>query len=229
MYKIAIIATVLAPALAAAQVTASAKSETATEARAGRSSVQASSSVDAEVAIAKRRGLPTRPIERRAAEGRAKGAAEAQVALAARSVRMNLETAHSAMVRAGRARPSDEEVEQGAVAVERGYTSAQVEAVVKSAPSDRSLVVAFDVLTKLATRGIETGKAVATVQSRLEARATDTQISALAGAGMNGSLGATDVAGASAAAGANAAVTATRGGSSVAGGVTGAVGGVIKP
>jgi hypothetical protein len=217
MYKIAIIAAVLSPAVAAAQATVSAKSQTSAEARAGRSNAQASS---------------TEPIRRRAAEGRAKGATEAEVALAARRVRMNLEAAHSAMVRAGRSRPSDQETEQGGTVIERGYTSAQVEAIVRSAPSDRSLVVAFDVLTKLAARGMETGKALATVQSRLEARASDAQISALvrgnanSGAAANG-FGSNTAAGANAAVG--AAASATKGAASATGGVAGTVGGVIKP
>ena len=233
MYKFAIIAALLSPALAAAQTTASASSRTSAQAQVGQSNAQASSSVDAEIAIARRGGLPTQPIRRRAAEGRAKGATEAQVALAARRVRMNLETAHSAMVRAGRTRPSDQETEQGAVAIERGFTRAQVEAVVRSAPSDRSLVVAFDVLTKLAARGVETGKALATVQSRLEARETDAQINALASGSANVGIGAANGLGGNAAAGANAAVGAaasgTKGATSVTGGVTGTVGGVIKP
>lgn len=233
MYRIAMIAAVVVPALAAAQTTVSASSQTSARARAGQSNAQASSSVDAEIAIARRSGVPTHPIRRRAAEGRAKGATEAQVALAARRVRMNLEAAHSAMVRAGRARPSDQETEQGAAVLERGYTRAQVEAVARSAPSDRSLVVAFDVLTKLAARGVEPGKALATVQSRLEARATDAQISALATGNAHARAGAANGLGANAAAGANAAVgaaaTGTKGATSVTGGVTGTVGGVIKP
>lgn len=231
MYRIAMIAALLSPALAAAQTTVGASSQTSAQVGVGQNNAQASSSVDAEIAIARRSGVPTQPIRRRAAEGRAKGATEAQVALAARRVRMNLETAHSAMIRAGRTRPSDQETEQGGCALESGYTSAQIEAVVKSAPSDRSLVVAFDVLTKLAARGVETGKALATVQSRLDARATDAQISALASG--NGNAGAANGVGGSAAAGANAAVgaaaTGTRGATSVTGGVTGTVGGVIKP
>ena len=235
MYRTAMIAAVLVPTLAAAQATVSASSQASARAQAGRNNAQASSSVDAEIAIARQSGVPTNPIRRRAAEGRAKGAAEAQVALAARRVRMNLEAAHSAMVRAGRTRPSDQETEQGAAVIERGFTRAQVEAVARSAPSDRSLVVAFDILTKLAARGVETGKALATVQSRLEARATDAQLSALASgnASAGAGAGAANGLGANAAAGANAAVgaaaTGTKGATSVTGSVTGTVGGVIKP
>src|SRR5687767_14199640 len=118
MYRIAMIAAVVVPTLAAAQTTVSASSQASAQAQAGKSNAQASSSVEAEIAIARRSGLPVNPIRRRAAEGRAKGATEAQVALAARRVRMNLEAAHGAMVRAGRTRPSDQETEQGAAVIE---------------------------------------------------------------------------------------------------------------
>jgi hypothetical protein len=147
---------VLTPAALVAQQSTRAQSQTRADVEVKSSNVQASSSVavDAEVAAARERGLPTRPIERRAAEARAKGRTEAQAALAAGRMRANLESAHDAMVRAGRPSPSNDEVERGAHVMERGYTSAQVEAVARSAPSDRSLVVAFDVLTRLAARGV---------------------------------------------------------------------------
>lgn len=221
----------LTPALLMAQ--ASAKGEATASSRAGvqGSAVRANAGVDAEVAVAREKGLPTQAIKRRAAEGRAKGASEAQVALAARRVRMNLEAAHEAMVRAGRAKPSHEETEGGAMAIERGYTRAQIEAVAKSAPSDRSLVVAFDVLTRLVARGVASEKALAQVRSRLEARASDAEISGMASA--NAGLGVGVGAGSgSAAAGARTGVSATagatKGATSVTGGITGTVGGVIK-
>src|SRR5438876_10600061 len=130
MYKIALsLAIVLAPAALAAQASARAESRTNAQAQAkiGRSDtqVQSSAAVEAEVKIARERGLPTEPIRRRAAEGHAKGASETQVAASAARVRANLEAAHEAMVRAGREHPSDQEVERGASIMERGYTQAQ--------------------------------------------------------------------------------------------------------
>lgn len=236
MFKTVLSLCMLVPAALAAQVTAgaSARSQTNADARLGKSatvSATSSTSVDAEVAAARERGLPERPIRRRAAEGRAKGASEAQVAVSARRVRMNLQSAQEAMVRAGRARPSDEEVERGASAIERGYTRAHIEAVAKSAPSDRSLVVALDVLAQLSERGVPVGKALAQVQSKLESRASDTSISALVTSSTNANLGVGGPAnagvGANAAAG--AASSATKGAASVTGAVTGSVKGVIKP
>jgi hypothetical protein len=238
MYRIAFsLAIALAPAALSAQVSARAQSQAHADAQVKSNSgtqASASTSVDAEVAIARERGLPARPIQRRAAEGRAKGASEAQVAAAARRMRVNLETAHKAMVRAGRTQPSDEEVERGAYAAERGYTRAQIEAVVASAPSDRSLVVAFDVLAKLAARGVPVTKALAQVQSKLEARASDAQIDALATMNANthgGVVAGRAVqgdAGASANAAVGAAAKGANGAASATGAVSGAVGAVIK-
>ena len=76
-------------------------------------------------------------------------------------------------------------MERGGYAIERGYTSAQVEAIAKSTPSDRSLVVAFDVLTELVARGVASEDALAQVQSKLEARADDAQIQGLVTAAAN--------------------------------------------
>ena len=228
------LAVALTPAALTAQsVQAKGQARTSANATAGETSAQSATSVDAEIAIARRKQLPEERIRRRVAEGRAKGASEAQLALAASRVRANLEAAHEAMVRAGRSQPSDDEVDRGAGAIERGYTSAEIEAVVKAAPSDRSLVTAFDVLTRLAARGVTTGKALAQVQSRLEARATDTELDALVNANAGGRA-AVGTPGAAVGGKANAAVGAAAAGAaggaaSATGTVSGKVGAVIKP
>jgi hypothetical protein len=233
MRKIAMsLALTLAPAALLAQVQARAQSQTSADAAVNAgpqttASTSTSASVDAEIAVARKRGLPERPFRRRAAEGRAKGASEAQIALAMRSLRANLETAHEAMVRAGRTRPSDEETECGGYALERGYTSAQLEAVVRSAPSDRSLVVAFDVLASLQSRGVVSANAVARVSSMLAGRASDADISGLVRA--NSGATAAGAAHGTAGIGGSAAAGATKGGVSAGGAVTGTVKGVIKP
>lgn len=233
MFRFTVSMIALVPATLAAQVAgsgnASARASVGADAQIGKSAhvgATSSTSVEAEVAAARKRGLPEHPIRRRAAEGRAKGASEAQIALAAQRVRVNLESAHEAMVKAGRAEPSEQEVERGAAVLERGYTRANIEAIVRSAPADRSLVVAFDVLTKLSARGISTARAVAQVQSKLESRAPDTAIAALVGARANLGLTAPGAAaGGSAVAGTASSVGG--GAASAAGAVTGVV--KIKP
>ena len=93
-----------------------------------------------------------------------------------------LDAAKAALVRAGRAQPDQQEVALAAKAMERGATDAQIEALAKHAPADRSLAVSFNVLTTLAVRGVSLDSAVATVAAKLDAKATDEQIASLAGA-----------------------------------------------
>lgn len=87
--------------------------------------------------------------------------------------------ARAALVSAGRAQASQDELDRAASAIERGYTAAHIEAIAKAAPSDRSLVVAFDVLSKLSENGVPAADAVAKVQARLEAKDADAAIEAL--------------------------------------------------
>ena len=239
MLKSALSLMVLVPAVVAAQasVGASAQTQTSASAQVGRSnaSIESQTSVEGEIAIARAHRVPDRPIRRRAAEGRAKGASEAQMAASARTLRLELEAAYDAMVRAGRDHPSDGEVERGASAMEHGYTAAQIEAVAKSAPSDRSLVVAFDVLTRLSERGVPVTKALAQVSTKLESRAPDAEIDAIvasnASAGKsvvatsNGNVGAV-VGKGNAAAGVAGAAGASAGAAKVT--VSGMVTGVLK-
>jgi hypothetical protein len=231
MKKIAVsLVLAMAPAMLAAQTSARAQAHAKADAEVKTGAAQASTatSVDVEIAVARERNLPTQPIRRRAAEARAKGRTEGEAALAARRMRADLETAHEAIVSAGRTEPNNDEVEHGGYAIERGYTRAHVEAIVRSAPSDRSLVVAFDVLTRLAARGVATDNAVAQVQAKLEARAADSQISALASAGVNAGVGVGRSAQAGASAAGNVGATATKGAASATGAVSGTVGGVLR-
>ena len=189
------------------------------------------------------------------AEGQAKGASDAQVAAASSRTLVQLEGAFDAMVRGGHANPSDAEVSRGASLLARGYTSVQLEAVARKAPSDRSLTVAFDALSALQANGVSATSAVVQLEGQLAAHATDAQLRGLttsvaATAGVTGALGVGSVAGStagsaagsaatqgvagSAAAGAGAAATGAlgtaAGGVHATGGVTGAVGGVLgKP
>lgn len=194
--------------LGAQGVGASASSQTVASAKMGKTEANASVSVEGEMKVARNKGMPDEPIRRRVAEGRTKGASEAQLALAARRVRLTMEGGVEAMAKGGRAHPSDEEIERCTGAMEQGYTKAQVEAVAHSAPSDRSLTVAFDVLTRLSERGLPVGRALEQVTTKLRAREGDEQINALLTA--KGGLGVTTPPG------------------QATGSVTGAVGGVIK-
>jgi hypothetical protein len=252
---------VLVPALVHAQARAKAEGNAQASAKVDASSnsnttlsAGAQARVDADLRAARERNLPEQPIRRRVAEGQAKGASEASIVMASGRALAELQTAHDAMVSAGHEHPSGEETSRGAQLVSRGYTSAQIEAVVRRAPSDRSLVVAFETLSSLRARGVSTANAASQVEQRLAARASDAQLHELAvnagaAAQADGALGlggrrgtgnveaggAANVAGSaagvagSAAAGAGAAAAGSlgNGAAGVAGGATGAVGGVL--
>jgi hypothetical protein len=195
-------------------------------------SAESRAQLEATFAAARQRDLPERPIQNRVAEGQAKGASEAQIVLAAQRMESRLEATQDAMIRAGRRDPSDAEVERGAQAMERGTTSAQLELIARRAPSERSLVVAFEVLSALEARGMAVDNAVAQISSRLEARATDQALVQLtANSSSNGalSIGRGAVTGSGSSSGsANGSANGSAAGGSVAGSVTGTVTGVIK-
>lgn len=266
MKKITLAASLLiTPAIAQAQTSVQAQSKTnvstsasvtpASANGAHRLGVDAQSKVDANLRVARERRLPDAPIRERVAEGQAKGATDAQVVAASGRTLVDLQSSFDAMGRGGHPSPSDAEITRGAALIARGYTSVQIEGVARTAPSDRSLVVAFDVLTTLRARGVATGRAAAQLEGELAARASDAQLLALgvngdATAGVSSALtggrsagsatgsasgraGASGVA-ESAAAGAGAAATSALGsaasGASSTAGVKGAVSGVLgKP
>ncbi|MDB4899257.1 MAG: hypothetical protein JWN53_1065 [Gemmatimonadetes bacterium] len=208
--------------------------------------------VDANLRAARARHLPEQPIRERVAEGSAKGASEVQIVAASGRALAELQASSDAMARAGRTTPSGEETTRGAQLLARGYTIGQLEAVARRAPSDRSLVVAFETLASLQARGVSTTRAATQVESTLGARATDAQLHDLAINGgaatqVDGAFGggrtagsvsggaaagiagaANGVAGSAAAGeGAGAAATLGRGTAGVAGAANGAVGAVV--
>lgn len=187
-------ATVLAQASAQASSTANSKASaqskqataTANEKLSGRVSFEAphdwsaegKAKLEAMFKEAQDKDVPREPIAQRVAEGRTKGASEATILANCDKVRVNLESSHEAMVRAGR-KPTLKETSEGANAMERGVTDTQLEGMAKHTPSDRSLVVALDVLTQLAARGVPVDNALTQIQGKIDARATDTQIRGL--------------------------------------------------
>jgi hypothetical protein len=184
-------------------------------------SAQGAAKLDAMYADARAHHVPRKPMADRVAEGRAKGASEAAIIASAGHVKANLEGTHDAMVAAGRSQPSDEECERGAAAMERGVTKVQIEAIAHSTRGDRSLVVAFDVLAKLAARGVPTGQAVAEVQSNVSSGASDASLVALANAG--GGSNAANMSGAATVTGSAASTAKPVGGT-----LTTTVGGVVR-
>lgn len=182
---------------------------------------------------AKGKDLPREPIARRVAEGSAKGASETTILASAAKVKANMESTHEAMVDAGRKNPTHEETARGATAMEHGVTRGQIEALARRTPSDRSLVVAFDVLTRLTARGVPVEKALAQVQAKLDARATDASLIALAAqggaaGGVGGSMSGRATGDMKSGVSTTTAGSATGTAKGVTAGVTGAVTGVVK-
>jgi hypothetical protein len=165
---------------AGAEVEARAKAKAAAEAAIPADfSAETRAELEAMVKAAAEKKLPTEPMFHTMAEGKAKGAAEARIVRATARTMARLEASQSALIQAGREQPSDEEVSRGAQVIARGATEAQLKAFVKKAPSDRSLVVAFEVLTELADKGLPVDNALLRVSTRLQAGATDAQLKTL--------------------------------------------------
>lgn len=198
-------------------------------------SPEARTQLQATIVAARERHLPERPIRDRIAEGRARGASEAQIVASAARLRTRLEATQQAMIRAGRTQPSDGEVESGADAMERGATQVQIEGLTRHAPNGRSLTVAFQTLTRLSAKGMPVDRALAQIQAKLDARANDGEIGSLSANARGTAQGAASVGrgvGTTVNATGNAAAgvgSAARGATSVTGTAGAAVGGVIKP
>jgi hypothetical protein len=140
----------------------------------------ANAAVDATLGAARAERLPTRPVEDRVAEGRAKGAGEAQVAAAAARALGELRAARTALVRGGHPLPDDAAVALGAQLVARGYTPAQLETVAHESRDGRRLLAAFDALASLQARGVAADTALARVEARLARRDAEASLLALA-------------------------------------------------
>ncbi|MHB1312163.1 MAG: hypothetical protein ACYC3L_09115 [Gemmatimonadaceae bacterium] len=206
MKKIMISAFAFIPAVLTAQVSGqaqgSAKAVVAAPPASAQASAQARATTDLHVpdafsasakarlhamyADARKRDLPAEAMEKRVAEGEAKGASEAAIIAAAGKVQANMEMSQEAMLAAGRPHPSGEECERGAMLMARGVTSVQIEQMARHTPSDRSLVVAFDVIGRLADQGLPVTQALARVQAKIDGRASDAALVTLAGAGKAG-------------------------------------------
>jgi hypothetical protein len=200
----------------------------------GTLSAGAKTKIDATIQAAHAKNIPDQPIRDRIADGQAKGATEAQIVEAAQGVETRLEASQAALIQAGRAKPQDAEIASGAQAMERGATAAQISALVKHAPADRSLAVSFDVLSKLTAKGEAVDAAIEKIAAKLDAGATDAVVSSLVSganppAGTNPPAEGATATGNAAAAG-TAAVTAGKGVTAgVTGAVKGAVSGVVPP
>ena len=170
------------PALLAAQATGSANGEVQ-----GKINVPSTYSADSHTKIeaafsaAHAKNLPDQILRERLTEAQAANAAEADVVTSIQKLESQLEETQQALVQSGRQNPTADEITAAATSMGRGVTGAQIAALAKQAPADRSLVVSFNTLNKLAARGQPIDQALAAVQAKLEAKANDDAIATLAG------------------------------------------------
>jgi hypothetical protein len=134
--------------------------------------------VSARIAAARARELPAQALENRALKFAARGVKPEQIERAVAEHATRLEQAKQALEAARAQRPSNDEVAAGAEAIRMGASGADVSAIAKSAPRDRSLTVAFTVLTALSSH-VPVDEALKRVQEQLLARASDAEIEKL--------------------------------------------------
>ncbi len=137
--------------------------------------------VIARIAAARAVELPTQALENRVLKFAARGVPPAEIEVAINEHADRLAQSRDALRDARPERPTGPEVEAGAEAMRQGVDGAAVSALAKSAPSGRSLAVPLFVIGSLVERGLPSDAALARVQERLLARATDAELERLPG------------------------------------------------
>lgn len=150
----------LAPAALAAQGSAA-----GTGATAG-ASAGASARIEAALETALNAGVPVSLLERKVAEGKAKGVPMERIAAAVETRLAALTKARDAMVNAGLTSTTEGELSVAADAVQVGVSDAALVTVSESAPQERR-TVAIAVLADLVTLGQASERALTQVQSAL--------------------------------------------------------------
>jgi hypothetical protein len=121
-------------------------------------------------------GLPAEAIENRSLKFAARGIAPTEIARAADEQLARMRDVRDVLRRARPQSPNSAEIEAGAEAMREGVDGAAVSRLAQSAPSGRSLAVPLYVIGSLVSRGLPSDQALARVQSKLVARATDADI-----------------------------------------------------
>ena len=135
--------------------------------------------VIATVSEARSRGLPAQALEQRALMLARKGTEPQAIARSVAAESRAMGQAKAALARGRSGQPADSEVVAGADAIRKGVDGAKVSELAKSAPSGRSLAVPLFVIGSLVDRGLPSDAALARVLERMNARATDVELSQL--------------------------------------------------
>lgn len=132
----------------------------------------------AKIADARARQLPAAALENRALKFAARGVAPAEIE---RSVTEHADRmAHArGLLLSARGSAAADEIEAAAEAMRKGVDGQSVSELAGSAPSGRSLAVPLHVIGNLVERGLPSDAALARVQERLMARASDAELQQL--------------------------------------------------
>lgn len=139
----------------------------------------------ARIATARARELPAAALENRALKFAARGVPAADIERSINEHADRMQHAREAIESGRGARAEGDEIDAGADVMRKGVAGAQVSALAKGAPSGRSLVVPLFVIGSLIDRGLASDDALASVQERLRARASDRDLETLPTAGGN--------------------------------------------
>jgi hypothetical protein len=142
--------------------------------------------VIATVSEARSRGLPARALEQRALMLARKGTEPGAIARSVADQSRAMGEARAALARGRAGRPADDDVAAGAEVIRKGVDGAQISALAKNAPSGRTLAVPLLVIGSLVDRGLPSDAALARVLERMNARATDAELSRIPEQGVAG-------------------------------------------
>jgi hypothetical protein len=109
-------------------------------------SADASAQIRAAFERARARNVPEDQLRQRMAEGQAKGASDADVATAVQKNEARLEASQSLLIKAGRANPEPAEINNAALAIERGIAEAKVLAAITNPPANASVAASLNAL-----------------------------------------------------------------------------------
>lgn len=138
----------------------------------------------ARIAEARSRELPPQALaalENRALKFASRGVAPADVERAIGAHAERMVSARTAIEGARPGKAAGDEIDAGAEALRQGVDGEAVRALAKTTPSGRSLAVPLFVMGSLVERGLRSDQALARVQERLTARATDRELERMAG------------------------------------------------
>lgn len=135
----------------------------------------------ATIADARARELPAQALENRALKFASRGVPANEIERSIRATAVRMDSVKRAIERGRGVKAQGDEIDAGADAMRKGVSGGDVSALAKNAPSGRSLAVPLYVIGSLIDRGLPSDEALARVQERLAARASDRELEEMPG------------------------------------------------